>query len=188
MNPLVLLVVTESEGQVQQIAKTFGVDWPHLVGQIISFSILCFFLYKFAYRPILTILEARRRQIAQGLADTEKIRDELARAEAQRHEIIVKANAEATELIEEARSTATRLQEQENQKTLAIAQQIIAKARQAAEQEHDRMLADAKRDVGRLVVLTTAAVTGKVLTPEDQRRLAEETTEKLRLERLAVGM
>jgi F-type H+-transporting ATPase subunit b len=33
--------------------------------------------------------------------------------------------------------------------------------------------------VGRLVVQTTAAVTGKVLTPEDQRRLAEETAKSL---------
>ena len=37
------------------------------------------------------------------------------------------------------------------------------------------MLAELKREVGRLVVQTTATVTGKVLTPDDQKRLAEET-------------
>jgi F-type H+-transporting ATPase subunit b len=37
------------------------------------------------------------------------------------------------------------------------------------------MLAELKREVGRLVVQTTATVTGKILTPEDHRRLAEET-------------
>ena len=48
-------------------------------------------------------------------------------------------------------------------------------ARQTAQQDHDRMLAALKQEVGRLVVQTTAAVTGKILTPEDQQRLAEET-------------
>ena len=51
----------------------------------------------------------------------------------------------------------------------------MTKAREAAEQDHDRMLAELKREVGRLVVETTAAVTGKILTPEDQQRLAEDT-------------
>ncbi len=179
MNVLVLLMSTEGEGQVQQIARTFGVDWPHLVAQIISFSIVCAFLYRFAYKPILKILEQRRQQIAQGLADSEKIHEELAHTEAQRHEIIVKASAEASRLIEEARATAARVREQETQKAVSTAQQIIVKAREAAEQEHERMLTELKRDVGRLVVQTTASVTGKILTTEDQRRLAEETTNKL---------
>ena len=39
------------------------------------------------------------------------------------------------------------------------------------------MLTDLKREVGRLVVQTTATVTGKILTPDDQKRLAEETSQ-----------
>ena len=55
----------------------------------------------------------------------------------------------------------------------------MAKAREGAAAEHARMLADLRREVGRLVVQTTAAVIGKVLTPDDQRRLAEETAKRL---------
>jgi F-type H+-transporting ATPase subunit b len=50
----------------------------------------------------------------------------------------------------------------------------MAKAREAAAQDHDRMLAELKREVGRLVVQAATNVTGKILTPEDQRRLLEE--------------
>jgi hypothetical protein len=42
------------------------------------------------------------------------------------------------------------------------------------------MLAEVRREVGRLVLQTAAAVTGKVLTADDQRRLAEETARQLR--------
>ena len=45
--------------------------------------------------------------------------------------------------------------------------------------EHDRMLSELKREVGRLVIDTTSKVTGKVLTTEDQRRLSEETARQV---------
>ena len=71
---MMFLTDPTSGGQIQQIASRFGVDWPHLLAQIISFSIVCILLQRFAYKPILKALHERRRQIAQGLADTEKIR------------------------------------------------------------------------------------------------------------------
>jgi F-type H+-transporting ATPase subunit b len=163
----------------ERIVTTFGVDWPHLLAQVASFCIVCFILYRFAYRPILKMLEARRQQIAQGLANAEQIKAELAQTEAQRQQVMAQANAEANKFIEEARSAASRLQEQETQKAIAVAEQIVAKAREAAAQDYARMLAELKKEVGRLVVQTTATVVGKILTPEDQRRLAEETAKQL---------
>jgi F-type H+-transporting ATPase subunit b len=157
------------------IAATFGVDWSHLLAQVASFCIVCLILYRFAYRPVLTMLEVRRQQIAQGLANASQIKAELARTEAQRQEVLAQANTQATKFIEEARTAAARVQQQESQKAIAAAEQIILKARDAAAQDHDRMLAELKREVGRLVVQATTAVTGKILTAEDQRRLAEET-------------
>ena len=179
MNALFLLVEAESSGQIEQIASTFGVDWPHLISQMISFSIVCALLYWFAYNPVLRMLAERRQLIAQGLADSEKIKAELAKTEAQRQEVMAKANVEATQFIEDARGAAARLREQETQKAIATAEQIIAKAREAAAQDHTRMLAELKQEVGRLVVKTTAVVTGKILTAEDQQRLAEETAREL---------
>src|SRR5579883_3203158 len=165
--------------QVKEIANTFGVDWPHLFAQIVSVIIVCILLYFFAYKWVLTMLEERRQRIAEGLANAEKIKAELARAEAQRLEVLSQANTQATRLIEEARAAAAKVQEQETQKAIAAGEQIIAKAREAAAADHARMLAELKREVGRLVVQTTATVTGKILTPEDQRRLAEETARQV---------
>jgi F-type H+-transporting ATPase subunit b len=160
-------------------AKQFGVDWPHLVSQIISFCIVAALLYFFAYKRILQVLEERRLRIADGLANADKIKAELARTEAARLEVLNQANAQANKLIEEARAAAARVQEQETQKAIAAAEQIIVKAREAAAQDHERMLAELRREVGRLVVDTTSKVTGKVLTPDDQKRLADETSRQL---------
>jgi len=164
---------------ISDTARDFGVDWSHLIAQMISFIIVAGALTLFAYRPSLNVLEERRKRIAEGLANAEKIKQELARTEAARQEVLNQANLQANKLIEEARAAAARVQEQETQKAVAAAEQIIAKAREAAAQDHARMLAELRREVGRLVVVTTAKVTGKILTVEDQRRLAEETNRQL---------
>jgi F-type H+-transporting ATPase subunit b len=180
MNVLLLAaqIVVNTE-RPERVVTTFGVDWTHLLAQVVSFCIVCFVLYRFAYRPILKMLEVRRQQIAQGLANAEQIKAELARTEAQRQEVLAQANVQANKFIEEARAAAARVQQQESQKAIAAAEQILSKAREAAAQDHDRMLSELKREVGRLVVQATTTVTGKILTAEDQRRLAEETVRQV---------
>jgi F-type H+-transporting ATPase subunit b len=179
MTYLTLVLAQNGGGQVTEIARTFGVDWPHLIAQIISFCIVCFLLYKFAYKPILAMLTERRQQIEQGLADTKKIKAELERIEAQRQEILFQANAHATKLIEEAHAAAAQVQKQETQNAILAAEQIVLRAHETASQDYDRMLVNLKNQVGRLAVQATAKITGRILTPEDQQRLADETTRRI---------
>lgn len=162
-----------------EVARTFGVDWPHLIAQTISFGIVCAVLYVLAYKPILKMLEARRQQIASGLANAERIKAELARIEKDRHEILAKAGSEGKQLVEEARQAAARVRTEEARKATAEAEQIRARAHDDAARDRAQMLAELKREIGHLVIQTTASVTGKVLTPEDHRRLSEETARQL---------
>src|SRR5215475_16138313 len=130
MNTLLLLAQAGGGGQVEEIARAFGVDWAHLGAQVISFGIVCALLYRFAYGPVLKMLEERRQQIALGLANAEKIKAELARTEEMRQQVIGEANAQAARLIEEGRAAAARVQREETQKAVAAAEQIVARARE----------------------------------------------------------
>jgi len=168
-------------GQAETLAQTFGVDWPHLTAQIVSFGIVCAVLYWLAYTPVLRMLAERRQQIAQGLANTEKINATLAGIEAERQRVMADAQTQAARLIAEAREVAKRLHDKETQHAHVAAEQIVVKARDQALQEHARMLAELRGEVGRLVTQTAAAVIGKVLTPDDQRRLAEDSARQLTL-------
>ena len=42
--------------QIREVAQTFGVDWTHLIAQVISFGIMCAVLYRLAYAPVLKML------------------------------------------------------------------------------------------------------------------------------------
>jgi len=166
-------------GGVAEVAEKFGVSWAHLIAQCVSFCIVAGALYKFAYQPILKVLEERRRRIAESLAEAEKIKAQLALTEEERKKVLGEAGAQASKIIEEARAVAEKELVKRSQEAIATAQQIIEKARQSNETELARMKAELRKEVGRLVVETTGRVTGNILTMEDQKRLAEENNKQL---------
>jgi F-type H+-transporting ATPase subunit b len=164
---------------LRDTAETFGWNFWLFLSQVISFLIVALLLRRFAYKPILTVLEERRRKIEEGQLNAEKIKKELAEAEKRYQEILAKADADAQRMIDEARESAAHLSERKQQEAIAAAEQIITKAREATALEHERTMESLKHELGRLVVETTAKVTEKVLTPEDQRRLQEEAARQL---------
>jgi len=174
-----LLAASGFTDTARDLAETFGWNWQLFLSQVISFTIVALLLRRFAYKPILGILEERRRRIEEGLLNAEKIKQELAEAEKRYAEILSKANAQAQKMIDEARESSAHLSERKQQEAVTAAEQIITKAREAAALERERTMAQLKHELGRLVVETTAKVTGKVLTPEDQKRLQEEAARQV---------
>jgi F-type H+-transporting ATPase subunit b len=164
---------------VRETGETFGFDTWIFLSQVISFALVALLLRAFAYKPILKVLEERRQRIQEGQLNAEKIKKQLAEAEERHAEILAKANVQAQKMIDEARESAGHLSERKQQEAVAAAEQILAKAREASAIEHERTMADLKRELGRLVVETTAKVTGKVLTNDDQKRLQEEASRQL---------
>ncbi len=159
--------------------EMLGIQWQKLIVQTIDFSVALVVLWIFVYKPIFKILDARKVKIAEGLANADKIKSEVAKTEADRQKILAEAGDLANKIIADARAAVARVTELETQKAVAAAEQIVSKAREAAAQERAATLSELKREVGRLVVQTTTTVTGKVLTADDQKRLAEETQKQL---------
>ena len=163
----------------ESIPQIFGLNWPAFIAQVLAFSIVLFVLKTYAFGPIINVLEERRRRIAEGQLNADKIKQQLAESEVRYRELLDKANAQSQKLIEEARSSSDALAQRRALDATTEAERIIARAREATTLEHDRVLSEVKRELGRLVIETTAKVTGKVLTPEDQQRLGDETVRQL---------
>src|ERR1700692_2218390 len=179
MNLVLVAAAGGFSDTLRDTAETFGWNPWMFLSQVISFIIVALLLRRFAYKPILAVLEERRQRIAEGLLNADKIKQQLAEAEQRYLEIVAKANTDAQKMIDEARESSAHLAERKEQEAIAAAEQIMEKAREAAALEHERTMAALKRELGRLVVDTTAKVTGKVLTSEDQRRLQEEAARQL---------
>src|SRR6476619_2202439 len=174
-----IFLATNLSDTVRETGEAFGWDPKLFFSQVISFIIVAYLLKRFAYKPILGVLEQRRQQIAEAQLNSEKIKQQLAEAEQRHAEILAKANAQAQKMIDEARESAAHVAERKQQEAVAAAEQIMAKAREASAIEHEKTMTELKRELGRLVVDTTAKVTGKVLTSEDQKRLQDEASRQI---------
>jgi len=151
---------------ILQIFEQFGVTWPKFIAQTIIFIVVYWFLAKFAFGPIVNVLDERRRRIAEAQDNAEKVKQQLADAEKRYAEILAKADAEAKSLIDEARASAE-------------AEGVVRKAHESIEQDRRKMEAEVKSAMVSLVAATTSKVTGKVLTADDQKRLNEETIKEI---------
>lgn len=159
---------------ITDVTDPFKLKWSMFIAQAVNFLIVAFVLKKFAFGPIQNMLEQRRKRIAEGEDKLKRIEQQLADSEQRTQEAIDKANADAQRLIEEAKESAASLSEKKAQEAVASAQQILAKAEEAAKAERLAMTAELKKEFGRLVTQTTANVTGKVLTDDDQKRINSE--------------
>jgi len=166
-------------GTLEVIQDTFGLHGAFLAAQFINVVLVILVLRTFAFKPVQAMLEQRKQRIAEGEEKLKRIEKQLADSEQTTAAAIAKANEEALRLIQEARDGAAAFSEQKSQEAIAQAQQILVKAEAAAKAEREAIATELKREFGRLVAATTAQVTGKVLTLEDQQRLNHEALAKV---------
>ena len=162
-----------------ELLDNLGVDGWKLIAQLINFGIVLFVLWRFAYKPVLEMLETRRQKIAKSMDEAEQIKAELAETQEERDKVMAEANQKAEKLIADAKEATKQVGKAEGERAVKQAEEIIRKAREATKADRERMMAELKAEIGRLVVETTAKVSGKVLTAEDQQRLIDETNKEL---------
>src|SRR5262245_45551851 len=100
MAPDFLLAASDLAELAKSTGEQFGFQTQLFVSQIVSFCIVAFLLHRFAYKPILKVLEERRQKISEGLANAEKIKQELANAQVKAQEVITQASTQANKIIE----------------------------------------------------------------------------------------
>jgi F-type H+-transporting ATPase subunit b len=169
----------EGASGITKITQDFGISLPLILAQILSFAIVAFVLWKFAFKPVVATLDERQQKIAAGLKYAEEMQAKLAATQQETAAIIKNANAEASRLVEEARKTAKEFLDRQTQDATVRANDLLAKAQQAIELEHRKMLADARTELARLVVITTERVLAKRLTDGDRAAYNETAAREL---------
>ncbi len=184
--PIALMLAAAEGGVVEGLKATatevghkFGFNTSLFISQFIGFFIVAILLQRFAFKPLQKLLAERSTRIAESLAASERMKADLAKADEERKRVLSEAGIQANKIVEEARVAAARITEVETQKAVVSAKDILDKARQASEADLIRLKSELRREVGRLVVDTSSKVTGKILTLDDQKRLAEDANREL---------
>lgn len=178
---ITIVAATDPNAAVESagIVEKFGIHVGHIVMQVISFSILAYVLYRFAFKPVFETMDARNSKITDGLKYAEEMQVKLAEAEAEHKEIIKKASQDAQQIVNDARTVAEEKISKSSQDAVARAEEIISKAEQQIELDRKKMLTEARGEIARLVVATTSKVLSKELSDEDRNRFTESASSQL---------
>ncbi len=164
---------------LQELPETFGLHAEAFIAHCIAFTVLIIIIVKFGLKPVMTLLEERRRRIIEGEEMHARSQKELAEVQAAGEQILDEARESGRKEMEHARATAAKLQDDLTAKASAEAQTVIENARKQAALDTQREKDALKGEFARLVAQATAQVTGKVLTEEDHRRINAEAISHL---------
>jgi F-type H+-transporting ATPase subunit b len=177
--PLITTTLAEAANGITQITQTFGVDFPSLASQVISFCVVAWLLWRFAFKPVLGTLDQRQKKIETGIAYAEQMKIELAAARQQQETILQEAQVKARQIIADTQKASKDYADKQQQEATAKAADIVVKARQSLALEQTKMLADARSEIARLVVATTQRVLAKRLTDADKTTYNDTAVKEL---------
>lgn len=154
--------------------EALGINLGLLIVQIIAFIIVFLTLNAWVYKPMLDMMETRKKKIAQGLEDARIAAEARADAEKQAEKILADAQAEAGKVVREATERAASAVKD----VKATAEAEAAKAREAAvaeaELERNRILGDLRSQVAALAIAAANKLVGEALDEKKQRALLDE--------------
>ena len=166
---------------VTQLLSDFGIDLPLLLAQILCFSIVAILIWRFAFKPVLSTMEDRQRQIESGLRYAEEMKTKLAQTQLESVAILKQAQLEGTKFVEETRKTAKEFFDNQQKEAVVRANELLVKAQQAIDLEHKKMLEEARQEVARLVVRTTQQVLARELSDAERARYNEAATREIKV-------
>ena len=161
-----------------ELFEKLGIDWRLITVQIINFAIVLYLLKRFLYKPVLGILEKRRKEVEQSVVVAEKIKKERTELEEKIERELAKAKKEAHDIVSSADDAAAKMTATKTAEARLQAEKIVEDAKAAMEQEKASILDEVRDDVVKLVVGGTEKLLGKSV--KGQKAFVQSSLKKLK--------
>ncbi|MBQ8919357.1 MAG: F0F1 ATP synthase subunit B [Acidaminococcaceae bacterium] len=149
------------------------------IAQIVNFIILLFILAKFAYKPLLKVLDARRERVANDLETAEKTRVEAEELKAQYSKKLAEARSEATAIVEKANKIGQKVHDDFVAQAQAEKEQLMTSAKQTIENEKQQALTDVRTQVINLATEIAGKVVDQKLNSDADQALIAKTADSV---------
>lgn len=160
---------TEAHGMPNPVAVSgpmMGLTW-------LTFGLLAVVLYKVAWKPILAALDKREENIRQALEESRKTREEYARIEERRKQLIDEADARAKDIVTQARQAAMEATAVIENKAREEAQILLENAQRELRTEQAKALAELRRESADLAIGLSRKIIGESLDEKRSRELVD---------------
>ncbi|KIC92402.1 F0F1 ATP synthase subunit B [Flavihumibacter sp. ZG627] len=149
----------------------------YFVWTLVAFLIVFFILKKFAWKPILSALSEREKNIADSIATAERVKVEMAQMKSENEALMQQAREERSQMMREAKEIRDRMINEAKDQAKLEAGKILTDAQASIEQQKNAALTDMKNSIGNMVI----EVTEKVI----RRELANKTEQESYIRTLA---
>lgn len=154
---------------MEELIKTFHIDIKLIIAQLVNFGIVLFVLKKFAYGPVLKMMQERTEKIEKGMADAESAGKKILEIAEKEKEVLVQARKEAQEIVTKAEEIAKKNKEEIITEAKNQSEKILSDSAKKIEQEKNQMLQEVKGQIAELVIAATGKVIGEKIDSEKDR-------------------
>lgn len=159
---------------MSELIHNLGIDWRLLLANAITFFIVLWLLRKFAFGPLLAIIEKRQQTVADGLTLAARTEEAAEAAQTKRTALVRAARAEAQKILTTAKKDSEAWHEQVTVKAQQEAAELMNRTRQALEQEKLQMVQAARGELAELVVAASEKIISQHLDQKIETKLAQK--------------
>lgn len=152
-----------------------GINGWQLAIQMIAFIVFVFLLWRFALKPIVSVLDQRQARISESMSAAERMQAELKETQARNEEVLQQARREAQDVLATARQNAEQIESRARERAEASADEFLARAQETLRQETAQARQALRQEVGELAVTAAGRILRKEIDPGAQRSIIEST-------------
>ena len=150
-----------------------------IIAQVLNFLFLVFILAKFAYKPVINMMEDRKNKIASDLENAELAKAEAEKLKAEYSAQLATVRQEAQSIIDSARKTAQSVHDKIIAETKAEQEQIVASAKDAIALEKQQALGEVRAQVIKLSLVAAGKILEQKLNSAEDEKLAGSVVDKI---------
>lgn len=151
-----------------------GIDGKLLLAQVVNFAILLWVLKRYAYKPMLDMMDARSAKIEKGLSDAENATKKLTEIEQKEKEVLGAAQAEGKQILAAAEESAKKRDTAKLAETEAQVKKLLADSEAKMTADQAKMLAEAKGELAETVLLAVEKILREKLDAGKEKEMIEK--------------
>ena len=174
-------MVTEAKQVAESVGVlgTLGINGKLFIAQLLNFGIVLFVMWKWVYTPLLKVMDERAKKIEQGLKDAEASTSARRAAEEESAGIVATARKGAKAIMDDTAIAAEADLQEAAKRARQEVERIVSQGREQLRLEKEKMVTEAKAEVGNLVVMATERVLREKLDAKKDARLIEDAIKEV---------
>lgn len=164
---------------MNDLLQALGIQWSALIAQAVNFAILLFVLSRFVYKPVLKIIDERRRVVEESIEKAKEIDRHKEELDKQRTDILRKADEEAGSMLGQAKLDAEAIRIEIEKAARLHADQMIVKGLQQIDMERVKVVKELQDKLAHAIILSAEKILRREFSKEDQASFEAELKKNL---------